>query len=315
MAFLQYAKAVRQTDKIPLYVNMDETSVSFSYAKGKGLVISKKSLPPGKKHRRVQVSPGDEKSHISFLAFLTHNKEAQPFLPQVFLGNEHMFTLELLKQLAPHIPGNFKFVRGKSGWNSIAYMRTVLCLLAKSLESFAATHQIILVIDVAGCHYHKTIWSLAKQKGIRLLYVPAKCTFLLQPCDTACFSRLKFRLRLKWVSMRAESSNGTVSKLEWLCAVISIVSKLLSCTPWAPAFQAVGLLNEALLSKRVLGELGWDAPKHIPDMLPSEEQLQLVFPKKAKFSRASLFSWAVAKAKAKAKAKALAMPVEAPMLD
>ena len=317
ISYLQYAKAACCTQKVPLFVNMDETSVSFAYAKGKGLIISKRALPPGRKHKRVQVSPGDEKSHISFLAFITHNKEAQPFLPQIFLGNEHVFTIQLLQQLAPHIPGNFKFVRGKSGWNSIAYMRTAICLLAKSLESFAATHQIVLVLDVAGCHYHRTISTLATQKGIRLLYVPAKCTFLLQPCDTACFSRLKFRLRQKWLSMRALSSTGTVSKLEWLCAVIGIVSALLSETPWEPAFQAVGLLNEALLSPRIMGQLGWQSPRDIPDVLPSEEQLKLIFPRKAKFSRPSLFRWAVPvpKAKAKAKAKAMAVPAAMAALD
>ena len=316
IAYLQFAKAVRSTDKIPLYVNMDETSVSSSYAQGKGLIISKRALPPGMKHKRVQVSSGEDKSHISYLAFLTHNKDAQLLLPQIFLGNEHMLTLELLKELAPHIPVNFKFVRGKSGWNSIAYMRTVLCILAKSLESFTATHQIILVLDVAKCHYHRSIWALAKQKGIRLLYVPARCTFLLQPCDTAYFSRLKLRLRQKWQAMRAESSTGALSKLEWLCAVIGIVSALLRGVPGCPAFQAVGLLNEALLSPRILGVLGWQSPMDIPSALPSEEQLKLIFPRRAKFSRASLFSWSVPKAGAKAKAmpKPLAAP-GAPFLD
>lgn len=322
MAFLQYAKAVRSTDKIPLYVNMDETSVSFSYAKGKGLIISKKSLPPGMKHRRTQVCSGDEKSHISFLAFITHNKDVQPLLPQIFLGNEHIFTLGLLQQLAPHIPGHFKFVRGKSGWNSIAYMRTALCLLAKSLEDYMATHQVILVLDVAKCHYHLSISALATQKGIRLLYVPARCTFLLQPCDTACFSRLKFRLRQRWMSLRAESTTGVCSKVDWLCAIISIVSTLLNDVAWAPAFRAVGLLNEAWLSPRIMGQLGWQAPKHIPSVLPSDEQLKLIFPRRAKFSRGSLFSWSVpkpkAKAKGKAKAKAMGMALvalHAPLLD
>ena len=169
IAYLQYAKAVRSTHKIPLYVNTDETSVSFAYAKGKGLMISKRALPPGMKHRRVQVSPGDEKSHISFLAFLTHNKEVQPLLPQIFLGNEHIFTLKLLEELAPHIPGHFQFVRGKTGWNSIAFMRTAICVLVKSLKDYLATHEVILVLDVAQCHYHKTISALATQKGIRLL--------------------------------------------------------------------------------------------------------------------------------------------------
>jgi hypothetical protein len=71
-----------------------------------------------------------------------------------------------------------------------------------------------------------------------------------------------------------------------------------------------------------MGQLGWQAPKHIPSVLPSDEQLKLIFPRRAKFSRGSLFSWSVpkpkAKAKGKAKAKAMGMALvalHAPLLD
>lgn len=182
-----------------------------------------------------------------------------------------------------------------------------MCLLAKSLEGYMATHQIILVLDVAKCHFHTSISALAATKGIRLLYVPAKLTFLLQPADTHCFSRLKDRLRKKWVALRAQSSTGTISHKDWLCAVIGIVSTLFNGTKWAPAFQAVGLISEARLSPRIMGQLEWQAPKIIPNMLPSDDQLKLVFPRRSRFSRTSLFSWSVPKPKAKAKAKAKAL--------
>lgn len=98
--------------RIPLFVNMDETSVAYSFAKTLGLIISKRALPRGKKLRKQQVSSSDEKAHISFLAFLTNISEVQPKLPQVFLGNEHKFTLKLMRTGSPH-PWEFSFYQGR----------------------------------------------------------------------------------------------------------------------------------------------------------------------------------------------------------
>ena len=321
LAWLQWAKALQaHGGKPPLYVNMDETSVAYSFTKGKGLVISQKACPPGKKHRKQKISSADDKRRVSLLACLTNDPEVQPKLPQVILGNEASFTLDLLKKLKAHTPGNYHLIRGKSSWNSHAQMRDLICLIAKSLEGYMETHQVILVMDVAKCHFQRTISALATKKGIRLLYVPAKCTWLLQPADTHCFALLKGKLREEWGRLRSESVDGTISHQLWLCTVMSVTQALLNGTKWGPAFQAAGLLGEARLSQRVLDQLGWESHKPIADLLPSDNQLKLVFPTRSKFSRASLFSWFVPKAKAKpkakgkAKAKALAAHA-APMLD
>lgn len=315
LAWLQWAKAVRQVDgKTPLFINMDETSVAFSFAKVAGLRITKRALPPGKRHKKQKVSHADERAHISLLAFLTNLSEVQAKLPQVFLCNEKLAPLKLMKELGPHIPENYHVIRGKSSWNSHAMMRKVICILAKSLESYMADYQVILILDVARCHFDQSISKLATSKGIRLLYVPAKLTSLLQPADTYCFSRLKDKLRKKWVELRSKSSTGCISHKDWLCAVFGILKSLLNGTKWAPAFKAAGLMDEAQLSHRIMSKLGWEAPKAIPHVLPSAQQLKVVFPGRTRLSTAPLFSWA--KPKAMAKAKAMAMPAhDAPMLS
>ena len=91
---------------------------------------------------------------------------------------------------------------------------------------------------------------------------------------------------------------------------MQVVVLLFNGTKWKPAFQAVGLLDETKLSPRILGQLGWQAPKLIADMVPSDDQLKSIFPRRSRINRASLFRWfwpnPKAKAKAKAKPKALA---------
>jgi hypothetical protein len=303
MSWLQWAKVARSVamSKIPLYVNMDETSVCVNYAGGRGLVVSRKSLPPGKKHRKEQISSSDAKARVSLLTFLTHSSEIQPHLPQILLGNKHRLLVSLLQQLTPHIPANFHVWREESSWVNHVIMRRVLCLLVLSLQAFMATYQIILVLDCARCHIHPTIFALATRLGVRLLYVPAKLTFLLQPADTHCFSRLKQKLRQKWMQLKVDSSSGEISHLEWFIAMLQIVSQVLCSNRWEPAFLSVGLLDERKLSSRVLNHLGWDSPVAIPNDIPSVAQLQNIFPRRSRIFRDSLFSWALPKPKAQPK--------------
>lgn len=290
------------THKQPLFVNLDETTLKFNYGKNRGLVVMRRALPPGCKHAKENVSSSEDKAAVTLITFLTHDSSVQPKLPQVMLGNKHKFTLGLLKSLAP--PPNFHMWREESGWNNKRVMCRLLTLLAKALAGYSATHQIILVLDVASCHRHRDIFAHATRQGIRLVFVPARLTFLLQPLDTSCFYRLKHRLRQKWMQLTVESDTGTLSHQVWLSAVFDVASELLTSVRWRVAFEAAGLLGEQLLSARVLGLAGWQQPPVVPDGLPSETQVKNIFPKRSKNSWNSLFSWSFPKPKAKAKAVA-----------
>jgi hypothetical protein len=307
-SFLQWAKCVREAalknGKIPLFVNMDETSVSYNYGKGKGLVISKDALPPGKSHRKEPVSSSDAKSHVSFLAFITHDSSVQPKLPQIFIGNHHRFTHKLLKSVFPHTPDGYYLWREVSSWNNHELMCRALKLLAKHLKDYLVSHQLVLVLDVAKCHLHSSIYSLAHRLGVILLYVPAKLTWLLQPADTHVFFRLKLRLRQLWLDMRVKSISGEVSHADWVTAVLGLTRKLLCGFQWRNAFGSDGLLDECKIGSRVLAELGWSSPQPVSADILTKQQLQCVMPKRMKDAHAAIFSWALPKAEAKAKAQA-----------
>ena len=305
-AFLQWAKCIRHratsSAKTPLYINMDETSVSYNYGRGKGLIVSQRSLPPGKRHRKEPVSAQDAKAHISFLAFLSHDSAVQPKLPQIFIGNKHKFTLTLLRKLLPHIPGGFHLWREDSSWNNHQLMRRALSLLVQCLEGYRSSHQIVLVLDVARCHVHHTISSLANRLGVHLLYVPAKLTWLLQPADTHVFGRLKQRLRKLWLNLRVRSQTGVISHDEWLSTVFEAVAKLFCGVSWKSAFESVGLLDEHKISNRILQQVGWQSLVPISSDILTPAQLQCVFPRRSRINHTSIFRWSLPKAKAKAKA-------------
>ena len=237
-AFFQWARFVRtQTAKIPLYINMDETSLGFHYGGQKGTVISKRSLPPGRSHRREQASLADTRAHVSHLAFVTHDSGIQAKLPQVFIGNKHQFTLKLLGELAPDTPVNIYLWRETSAWNSHILMRRVLSVLVRHLNYILATHEIILVLDVARCHIHATIFQLASRLGVRLLHVPAKLTWLLQPADTHVFAQFKRQLRARWLQLRVASDTGEVSLKVWLLEVFQVAQTVYCSNKWKPAFE------------------------------------------------------------------------------
>ena len=320
-AWLQWAKVASANvpvGKVPLLVNLDESVLKFNYGQNRGLVIDRRDLPPGHKHRKEQVNPAEAKAATTLVGFVCDDHAIQPELPQIIIGNKHKLTIPLMAKLTAAKPKNFHVWREDSSWCNSKIMCRILTLLMTCLAAFKETHQVILVLDCASCHYHSSVLGYATRLGIRLLFVPARLTYLLQPLDSHCFSRLKRKLREKWLSLAIESESGIVSHDVWLSAVFSVVSSTLCGTKWKPAFKANGLLGELFISPRILSEVGWSSHPEIPAGIPSEQQLQSIFPKRAKVSRNSLLSWhfkAQAKGKAKAKPKAHAKAAAAaPML-
>jgi hypothetical protein len=178
-----------------------------------------------------------------------------------------------------------------------------MCQLMKNLKELRDTHQIILVLDCARCHLHPSIFTLATRQGIRLMYVPARLTWLLQPADTHGFGRLKQRLRKKWLDLCVKSGSGQVAHCDWLTALFDVVSKLLCEVSWRSAFESNGLLHEENLGHRVLTELEWNGPQPVSSDILTKEQLKVVLPRRTADRHSALFRWAMPKAVAKAKAK------------
>ena len=309
--------------KPPLFIGLDETAMKFNYAKLKGLIVSQKHLPPGKKHRKAQISASEAKACVSFLAFITPDHDIQGKLPQILLGNKDRLSAKLVKELAP--PGNFRVWREKSGWVNSKMMCRALTVLFHCLKDIMATRQVVLVLDTFQAHMSKAARAYASRLNIILMYVPASLTSLLQPADTHLFSKLKRKLKERWVQLRMEDENGKVQHKLWLAAVFEVCNEVMCSTSWQAAFQSNGLLGEEHVSDRILKQLGLAALPPIPAEVPSSEQLQAVFPGRTKIpgKRASLFKFCLADAKAKpmpkgkvkAKAKAVAKAVaHAPML-
>lgn len=88
--YLQWAKCCRGNlgGKRPLFINMDETSISFHYGQQKGLVVSKHSLPPNRKHKKETVKTEDAKARrmFPFLHFLHMTQQFSQSSPRSSSG-------------------------------------------------------------------------------------------------------------------------------------------------------------------------------------------------------------------------------------
>jgi hypothetical protein len=222
--------------KQPLLINLDETSVSYAFSPyGKGHMVRDKAG----KWPSAAGSKKQFRGSVTHVAAICDIPGVQTFLPQVFIGNHHRFTLKLMRQFEGRNskPRNVHLWREKSSWNSGALLIKYLILLSASLLMLP-TLQPILVLDVAPCHTTFAVIGKAAELGIWLAFVPAKLTCLLQPLDTHIFALYKRFLSKAYQDERPRHPTGVVTleawvqcfSASWICCARNLGDKHL-CRP------------------------------------------------------------------------------------
>lgn len=272
----------------PLIINMDETAIVRHVSGLRGTVLKATS----QRQLAVDRAPlSERRSCISLLACITHDAAIQAQLPQVLLGNEHVFTLQLLQDVGTEV-GKVFLWRQKSSWNCHATMRKWLSLLAKALGPVVQERYVIVVLDVHPSHIHSSIFLHARRCGLRLVYIPAKLTSFLQPCDTHVFARFKSAVRSAWREQKSRAPRGTMSTGAWLAVARYAIEKVLLETTWRKAFLADGLLRrQQNLSPQLLVDLGFDGPVDVPKVLPTTAEASSIFPSRVKVDILSYLLW------------------------
>lgn len=290
--WVNFARRQAPSGRKPLFINLDETALCYSFTGMVGTVVCEKALPPGKQHTTESATESDIRGHVTLITLITHDTEVQARLPQILLGNEHRFTLELLKKVKAATPSNVHLWRQQSAWNSHATMRRVLTTLSAALGALLKTRYVVLVLDVAGVHIHQTIHSLAKKLRIRLVFLPAKLTYLLQPCDTHLFRRFKHWLQEAFRQLRSTSESGVVTPEQWLGLIFRAVREVIQGVAWQHAFCSVGILDEQKqLAPWVLRQMGLSSVPALGSEPPSYEETVDIFPKRRRINRMAYVLW------------------------
>ena len=216
---------------------------------------------------------------ITHVGLRTHRTDLQGRLPQIFIGNHYCFTPAFVDHVGQVAPSRVKFWRRKSSWNNNALMCDILLEIALALNSFPGI-QPILVMDCAGIHLTAQVLRTASALEIWILPVPARCTFLLQPCDTHVFS--PYKAFLKNAYRASNDGTGSVTQEAWARDLINVATTFMCGRHWAAAFEETGLIgNRARLTREVasIPVPPVVSPAHMPtvtvvrDMIPRNRRV------------------------------------------
>ena len=284
-----YAASRVPAGKEPLRINLDETSVCLFQGDAKGTVFFRKKRKRGRRllggaagAPSQQVSRKKRRTCVTHIGVVCDNAAVQPRLPQVLIGNCQTFLVREWAALNARVPANVFLIRQKSAWNNVAVCRRVVGMLGAALQPFAARYQPILLMDAARAHLHASVAERCAAKGIWLIVVPAKLTWLLQPCDTHAFQRYKLYLKAAYQRLQISSASGQVSTPDFITAVCQTIRFVLQARRWAGAFDQDGYeFGQARLAPSVLRQIGLDVSPSVGAARPSEDVVRLCYPRNA----------------------------------
>ena len=274
LSFLRHASAPRRL----LHLNLDETSVALTPRPLCGLVVQRRHWGADVEGPRLPVRKGDLRTFVSYVAVISDNDELQQSLPHFVIGNKSVFTLGLMQTVAAECRPGTHVWRTVSPWNSTSLLLAMLDLISLALDGWRWLLEPVLTLDVAPCHLSKEVFLRACEVDIKLNFVPAGATFLLQPLDVRGFFSFKWWLRTEYQILR-QLGDGQVSKLDWVRLLMRAREDFWSRRSWRKSFSLTGCLGEALpcLSKKLQAfEIDPQAAGSSP---PSKEASQCIWPR------------------------------------
>ena len=227
---------------------------------------------------------------FTHIAMICDDASLQPRLPQIFLGNEHVFPQRVIESIRPHLAKNILLWRRKSAWVNKATMVEVVRALAAALGPELAARRVLLLLDACKIHMGAGFLRACNARGILVHYVPSKLTWLLQPLDTHAFARFKMAIGCQY---RHEiMKHGQCELSAMLRIVANVVRKILQGVRWSYAFDANGFgRHQAEVRKTILDVLDQESAVGASSQLPTYHQFTLIFPRRAAMPLADLLSF------------------------
>ena len=273
------SKAAQNSDCPTLCVNVDETSISRSIGDPKGVVLD----PMKRGAQKVIEQKNPNRGTLSFVAMICDNPSIQPRLPQFILGNEHILRVQDMQDIAETLPENVFLVRRKSSWVDHVFFCSVLELLRAAVSKVEPRMQIVMLLDASPVHTHDLVLRTAKRVHIRICFLPASSTWLLQPCDTHLFRKLKAGLTRLYRSYMVRNVKTAVPMIELLRMMVTLVRNVLQGTNWQDAFKHNGYGAEQLFtSTRVKTNLIENVLEQVSTDWPSDETIANMLPHRRK---------------------------------
>ena len=272
-----------------LRINLDETSVCLFQGTGKGTVFysRKRQAPSGE-----PVQPASRKNRrtcLTHVGVICDDPALQPLLPQYVIGNFATFLLRDWRALQASCPSNVVLVRQKSAWNNTQLFVNIVHRLGVVLRPFLCSLQPVLLMDACRLHFAKPVLKACFSSHLWPVFVPARLTWLLQPCDTHVFQQYKMQLRAAYQASRVNTPRGNLNILEFMSCLYNVIRQFVQGNRWAFAFDRDGFgSSQSELSIYIRRQLQLEDPLVVSAARPSQEQLSLCFPRRAKVCFANM---------------------------
>lgn len=165
-----------------LIINIDEVPINLD------LSYDKTYDTKGKKMIEVKKTTGTKQMLTALFGILSNGLKLPPYL--VFKTKS---AVNIPAELKPYL-----IARNGGGWMTADLFLDWLQRILFNLNLPEKTH-VIFILDQAKVHATKNIIDALKtRKNISYFFVPAGCTFLLQPLDVCCNKPLKDRLKAQF---------------------------------------------------------------------------------------------------------------------
>jgi hypothetical protein len=267
-------------DRVPLRINMDETSICLYQGSGKGAVFTSRKRP--RREHSQKVTANKRRCCLTYVSFVCDRSDLQPLLPQVIVGNERTFPLKFFFRLKAACPPNVRLVRQKSAWNNGVLCAEIMRWLGEALRPHLSRYQPILLMDAVRLHTSPQVIAACNRVRLWLLLVPATMTRLMQPLDTDGFQPFKINLRANYQEARACADGADLSIEQFMPCLYRAIRRVMQGRQWARAFDKAGFgQRQCQLSSFLKHELQLEEPACVAHSRPSLDQLRHCFPRRS----------------------------------
>ena len=214
-------------------------------------------------------------------------KRLQRLLPQFFLANTHLIPQRELAILRGSMPPFTHLMQCKSSWNDVCKMVQIIAAIGSALQTHAPGALTILSMDASRVHLSAVVLREFDRWGIRVVIIPPKLTWLLQPLDTHVFASMKRAVRDAYQTRLGANGGLALSMRDWVGVVCHTVYRFLAPRDWARAFDHNGFgSKQQLVSRRVLTGLELTAIPEVSSTEPTRSQLASLWPRGARVEAA-----------------------------
>ena len=165
----------------------------------------------------------------------------QPLLPQILIAPKNVLTKRDLAAVRAAMPEPIYVIHKKTKWVNSKILVWLMQMIHWSLRHVRGLYDVVIMLDVLAVHFCPELLQCMDTLSFRYMFIPAKLTWLIQPCDTHCFALYKRFLKLIVLRHRARSRFSEVPAVPvWFQFIADTIVHHMNQRSWVAAFRENG---------------------------------------------------------------------------